>query len=94
MIQGDLLTFPFLDLIQSLTLNGSTGQLVLAHNVERVEIHFQSGKIIGAVNGQRGFSANGEQVRASLETALSWRRGQFTFINGQLPERGQATRSK
>ena len=91
MIQGDLLTFPFLDLIQSLTLNGSTGQLVLAHNVERVEIHFQSGEIIGAVNGQRGFSANGEQVRAVLETALSWRRGQFTFINGPLPERGQAT---
>jgi HD-like signal output (HDOD) protein len=56
-----------------------------------LEIYLLEGGIVGAFVGGRGIAASGQEIRAVLAHALSWRLGRFTFATDELPAWARAS---
>src|SRR5581483_5216313 len=90
MIQGEIYTFPLLDIIQWVALTERTGELTVEHSPNRLAIFFSAGKIAAtAFDLTDSDSAN--SIRVMLTEAVRWRWGQFEFRDSKLPQKVAST---
>src|SRR5215471_13017090 len=84
MIQGEIYTFPLIDVIQWAALTERTGKLSVEHGANKIVVYFSTGKI-AAVGFDLNISDSAGTVRVMLATAVRWRWGHFEFKDGPLP---------
>ncbi|HBN07649.1 MAG TPA: hypothetical protein DD435_03030 [Cyanobacteria bacterium UBA8530] len=71
--EGSLQDFSFSDLLQIISLNGSTGTLKFASEGREASVECRQGEIIGA-------TAGGVQSDEAVYVLFSWERGRFNFL--------------